>query len=124
MSQTSRRALLASFTGAACGTGLTLLRADSPRGRPRPAPSVDAVGWIRNVLGRILYIGDDEKECGRAGATETPGQPTRPVRWRVARQWKQRSAPADHAHSRNRTPSGPTDRIFADHRTQDWLRES
>ncbi len=25
------------------------------------------------------------------GATETPGQPTRPVRWRVARQWKQRS---------------------------------
>jgi len=65
MWQINRRALLASFTGAACGTGLTLVRADSPRERTRPAPSVDTVGWVRNVLGKILYIGDDEKERGR-----------------------------------------------------------
>src|SRR6266699_1710831 len=48
------------------------------------------------VTGRVAGAGTAPLHAA-TGANETPGQPTRPVRWRVARQWTLRSAPADHA---------------------------
>src|SRR5438876_3765057 len=66
----NRRALITRFAAAAGATGIPLAQAASPRSVVEPQGSAPEsprgrAGWVRNVQGKILYIGDDGRERGR-----------------------------------------------------------